>query len=61
MIQNNLGAAYRGLAAIRDKKMNLTKALRAYEEALNIYTAAKYPLYHKRVAASLELTRQQMK
>jgi tetratricopeptide (TPR) repeat protein len=61
MIQSNLGAAYRSLAAVTDKKGNLAKAINAYEKALKIYTSAKYPLYHKRVTANLELTRQMMR
>ena len=43
MIQNNLGAAYRSLADVMDRKGNLAKAIKAYDEALKIYTAAKYP------------------
>jgi hypothetical protein len=61
MIQNNLGAAYRSLAEVRERGANLTKAINAYEEALKIYTAERYPLYHKRVSASLDLARQMVK
>jgi len=60
MIQNNLGAAYRSLAEVKERAANLTKAINAYEEALKIYTAERYPLYHKRVAASLDLTREML-
>ena len=44
MTQNNLGTAYRTLSEVRDKEENLTKAIRAYEEALKIYTVEKYPV-----------------
>ncbi|OYT41998.1 MAG: hypothetical protein B6U86_01340, partial [Candidatus Altiarchaeales archaeon ex4484_43] len=35
---------YRTLAEVRNKEENLTKAIRAYEEALKIRTVEKYPV-----------------
>ena len=40
-----------------DKEINLNNSIRAYEEALKIFTLEKYPLLHKKVIANLEKTR----
>jgi len=59
--QNNLGIAYDTLAEVRDKEKNLAKAIRAFEEALKIYTVERYPLYHEIVASNMSRAKQQMK
>ena len=61
MIQNNLGNAYRDLAEVRDKEENLTGAIRAYEEALKIYTVEKYPLDYDFVMSNMRKAKQKMK
>jgi len=45
-IQYELGTAFDALAGVRDEKQNLTCAIHAYEEALKISAAEKYPLLH---------------
>ncbi len=44
MTQNNLGNAYRDLAAVEDRAGNLRRALAAYEQALEHYTPQTAPL-----------------
>ena len=41
--QNNLGSAYKNLAACRDRIENLQKAVECYLKALTVYTAATTP------------------
>ena len=60
-IKNNEGICYSKLAEINNKEENLTKAIRAYEEALKINTVEKYPLYHKVVMSNMEKTKQKMR
>ncbi|MEA1995822.1 MAG: tetratricopeptide repeat protein [Campylobacterota bacterium] len=60
-IKNNEGISYFNLGIVREKEENLTKAIRAYEEALKIYTVEKYPLYHRGVLSNLKRTKQEMK
>jgi len=57
-IKNNEGICYCNLAILLNKEENLTKAIRAYEEALKIYTVEKYPLFHKTIMSNMEKTRQ---
>jgi tetratricopeptide (TPR) repeat protein len=57
-IKNNEGICYDNLAGISNKEENLTKAIKAYEEALKIYTVEKYPLYHNVVMSNMEKTKQ---
>ena len=52
-IKNNLGICYENFAQVNDKEENHTKAIRAYEEALKIYTVEEYPLYHGIVSSNL--------
>jgi tetratricopeptide (TPR) repeat protein len=44
MTQNNLGNAYRELAAVRDREGNLERAIAAYREALRFRTPETAPL-----------------
>jgi tetratricopeptide (TPR) repeat protein len=44
MTQNNLGNAYRDLAAIEDRADNLRRAIAAFTEALRYYTPQNAPL-----------------
>ena len=60
-IKNNEGIGYFKLAEISNKEENLTKAIRAYEEALKIRTVEKYPLYHQVVMSNIEKTKREMK
>ncbi len=46
MTQNNLGNAYRDLAAINDREANLRRAIAAYEEALRFRTPQAAPLQY---------------
>jgi tetratricopeptide (TPR) repeat protein len=43
-IQENLGNTYVDLSEVRDAEENLRKAIKAYQEALTIYTKENYPL-----------------
>jgi tetratricopeptide (TPR) repeat protein len=43
-IKNNEGICYTRLSAVSDKEDNLTKAIRACEEALKVYTIERYPV-----------------
>ena len=52
--QNNLGNVYSALAEVKDKEENLTKAVRAYEEALKVYTLGRYPSQFRAVTASMD-------
>ena len=42
--QMGLGNAYCTFAEVRETEENLTRAIRAYKEALKIYTVKKYPV-----------------
>ena len=42
-VQNNLGISYRNLAMVVDMFDNFQKAMKAYEEALKVYTLKDYP------------------
>ena len=53
-IKNSEGICYYNLAIISNKEDNLIKSIRAYEEALKIYTVEKYPLDYKGVMSNLE-------
>ena len=60
-IMNNRGVCYGKLARIVDKEENLKKAVRAYEEALKIYTVEKYTLYYEAVVSNMSRVKQRMK
>ncbi len=60
-IKNSQGMCYGKLAQIVDKEENLKKAIRAFEEALKIYTIEKHPLYYEGVASNISRVKQQMK
>jgi tetratricopeptide (TPR) repeat protein len=44
MTQNNLGTAYRTLGEVEEKAENCKKAIKAYEEALKVYTLEDFPM-----------------
>ena len=60
-IKNNQGIRYGELAWVRDKEENITKAIRAHEQALKITTVEKYPLYYKVVVSNMSRVKQRMK
>jgi len=59
-IMNSQGMCYFGWARVRDKKENLTKAIRACEETLRIYTVERYPLYHEEVASNMRKAQREL-
>jgi hypothetical protein len=54
MTQNNLGDTYLTLAEVRDKEANAQNAINAYQEALKVYTAEKFPTKYSRAQRNLE-------
>jgi hypothetical protein len=52
--QDNLGDVYSALAEVKDKEENLSKAARAYEEALKVYTLGRYPAQFRTTTAAME-------
>ena len=54
MTQNNLGIAYRYLSDVRDKEVNINKAIEAFKEVLTIYTKKDFPIIHAKVKKNLE-------
>ena len=53
MTQMNLGNAYGGLSEVRDKEANLGLAIKAYQEALKVYTFEKFPQYYATIKENL--------
>lgn len=58
--QNRLGVAYAKLAMVRDKEINLGKAINAYLEALKFYTEKNYPIKYQAVKSNLEQAQSQL-
>jgi tetratricopeptide (TPR) repeat protein len=59
-VLNNLGSACRRLSEIKEKviekKINLTRAVKAYNQALGVYSAEEYPLNYSKVQDNLGVT-----
>jgi tetratricopeptide (TPR) repeat protein len=53
MTQDNLGIAYRDLAAVEDRTDNLKRAIDAFREALRFYTPDAAPLAYAQTQANL--------
>ncbi|NLH21333.1 MAG: enhanced serine sensitivity protein SseB, partial [Methanothrix sp.] len=60
LTQNNLAAAYRSLADVRDKEANLMLAIEAYGEALKILDAENYPTYNSMIKESLRKVQEEL-
>ena len=60
-IKNNEGLCYQNLAYVSEKEKNVSKAIRAYEEALKVYTVDKYPLYYDIIMSNIRKAKQKMK
>ena len=41
--QDDLGEAFMDMAEVKDKEFNLTKAMKAFDEVIKIYTFWDYP------------------
>lgn len=52
MTQNNLGTAYGMLAEIKDRNENLLLAMRAFDEALKVYSSQTHPDDYRKVIAN---------
>ena len=50
-----VGNIYNDLLEVRDQEVNLNKAIKAYKEALTIYTKKDSPIFHAQVKKNLEL------
>jgi hypothetical protein len=59
MTQNNLGNAYCDLAGVRDPEVNLERAIKAYEEALTVYTKQAFPVNYVKVSNNLSRAKSQ--
>ena len=57
MTQNNLGSAYRRLAEVEAKAENCKKGIKAYEEALKVFTKEEFPEVYPVVERNLRTTR----
>jgi hypothetical protein len=53
MTQNNLGNTYRALAEVGAKAENCKKAIKAYEEALKVFTVKELPEIYSLVKQNL--------
>jgi len=53
MTQNNLGTAYRTLGEVEAKAENCKKAIKAYEEALKVFTKEEFPEIYLLVKSNL--------
>jgi tetratricopeptide (TPR) repeat protein len=52
-VQNNLGNTYQRLSAVFDEEKNLNLAIKAYKEALKIYTKKKYPQLYEDIRRNM--------
>ena len=60
-IKSGEGVCYYRLANVRDKEENITRAIRAFEEALRIYTVEKYPLYYEIIMSNMRKAKQKIR
>lgn len=59
-VQFNLGLTYSFWASIQNKSENAAQAIRAFEEALKIYTPEKHPVLYRQVNTQLEKEKQKI-
>jgi tetratricopeptide (TPR) repeat protein len=59
--QFSIGNAYGRLAEVRDPEANLAKAIKAFEEALSIYTKKDFPTKHAIIKRNLERTQKRLR
>ncbi len=60
-IQRRKGDSYIKIAEKNNKEENLKKAIKAYEEALKIYSVEKYPDYYRSISKKLQNLRKELK
>ena len=56
MTRNNLGAALWTLAEVENKRENCSKAITAYQEALNVFNEEEFPELFPLVSVNRKLT-----
>lgn len=59
-VQFNLGLTYSFWAGIQNKSENATKAVRAFDEALKVYSPEKHPVLYRQVNIQLEKEKQRL-